>query len=170
MKTTETMVLFWRTAEIYSNWHPAAFKEGDLCFLNSEQYMMWSKAKCFGNHALAATMLSVSYPKKLKELGRQVTGYQEEVWERVRLPMMIRGCWLKFSQNPDMRDALLATGERTLVEASPDDKVWGIFLEENDPRALDPQQWLGRNLLGIALMEVRRLLRAGEEAPPMAWR
>ena len=50
-------------------------------------------------------------------------------------------------------------GERILVEASPED----------DPRALDPAQWLGRNLLGYALMEVRRLIRAGEEPPAFDW-
>jgi predicted NAD-dependent protein-ADP-ribosyltransferase YbiA (DUF1768 family) len=56
-----------------------------------------------------------------------------------------------------------------LVEASPDDDTWGILLAEDDPRALDPAQWLGRNLLGYALMEVRRLIRAGEEPPALDW-
>jgi ribA/ribD-fused uncharacterized protein len=169
VKTTATMVLFWRTAEIYSNWHPAGFEENGICFANTEQYMMWCKAKLFSNHGLAATMLTVSGPKKLKELGRQVTGYQEAVWERERFPMMVRACWLKFTQNASMRDELLATGDRTLVEASPDDKVWGIFLAEDDPRALNPSTWQGRNLLGYALMEVRRLIRAGEEPPALEW-
>lgn len=169
MKTTDTMVLFWRTAEIYSNWHPAEFEESGIRFANTEQYMMWCKAKRFGNHVLAASMLTVSGPKKLKDLGRQVTGYQEEVWERERMPMMVRACWLKFTQNPAMRDELLATGDRMLVEASPEDDIWGILLAEDDPRSLDPAQWLGRNLLGYALMEVRRLIRAGEEPPALDW-
>ncbi|MDR6208305.1 putative NAD-dependent protein-ADP-ribosyltransferase YbiA (DUF1768 family) [Paraburkholderia graminis] len=34
MKTTDTMVLFWRTTEIYSNWHPAAFVENGMQFAN----------------------------------------------------------------------------------------------------------------------------------------
>lgn len=163
------MVLFWRTAEIYSNWHRAEFEERGRRFSSTEQYMMWAKAMRFGCYALAATMLTVHNVKRLKDLGREVTGYQEEIWERERMPMMVRACWLKFTQNPAMRDELLATGDRILVEASPDDKVWGIFLGEDDPRALNPLMWLGRNLLGYALMEVRRLIRAGEEPPELEW-
>ncbi|WP_244826951.1 NADAR family protein [Caballeronia sp. TF1N1] len=158
MKTTETMVLFWSTAEIYSNWHPAAFVENGVQFSSTEQYMMWRKATQFGNEALAAQMLTQTNPGKLKSMGRRVEGYEESVWEGERMSMMIRGCYLKFSQNPAMRAELLATGTRMLVEASPVDAIWGIGLAEDDPRALDPALWQGRNLLGQALMEVRRLL------------
>lgn len=169
MKTTDNAVLFWRSAEIYSNWHPAAFEESGRRFSSTEQYMMWCKAMRFGCYALAARMLHEHNVRRLKAMGREVTGYQEEVWERERMPMMVRACWLKFSQNAGLRDELLATGDRILVEASPDDDIWGILLAEDDPRALDPKQWRGRNLLGYALMEVRRRLRAGEEPPALEW-
>ncbi|RBB31883.1 DUF1768 domain-containing protein [Burkholderia reimsis] len=155
------MVLFWRTADIYSNWHPASFVEDGIQFANTEQYMMWRKAKLFGNDELAVAMLAISNPRKLKALGRTVQGYQEDVWERERVLVMVRACYLKFSQNSAMREELLATGERLLVEASPDDCVWGIGLAEDDPRALSLSQWQGRNLLGYALMEARRMLSDG---------
>ncbi|MDQ7757875.1 NADAR domain-containing protein [Xanthomonas sontii] len=45
-----------------------------------------------------------------------------------------------------------------LVEASPVDRIWGIGLAADDPRAADPTTWQGENLLGFALMEVRRRL------------
>ncbi|MGN6746782.1 NADAR domain-containing protein, partial [Neisseria sp. P0024.S002] len=41
------------------------------------------------------------------------------------------------------------------VEASPVDAIWGIGLAQDDPRAQNPLQWRGLNLLGFALMKVR---------------
>ncbi len=58
---------------------------------------------------------------------------------------------------------LLATGDKTLVEASPLDKIWGIGLAVEDPRSRHPDQWLGLNLLGKVLMRVRDHIRKEEE-------
>ena len=160
MKTTDSLVLFWRTPEVYSNWHPAAFvDETGQSFDNSEQFMMWAKAYIMGDVVKAAGMLTVSDPKTLKAMGRQVRNYQESLWAKHRLAVMVHGCYLKFSQNAAMKAELLATGGRILVEASPYDRIWGIGLEETDPRCLHRSQWDGLNLLGEALMLVRTLLR-----------
>jgi ribA/ribD-fused uncharacterized protein len=59
-----------------------------------------------------------------------------------------------------LREFLLSTGDRVLVEASPVDRVWGIGLAADDPRAQSPAQWRGLNLLGFALMDARDGLRA----------
>lgn len=166
MKITDALVLFWRTREIFSNWHPAAFTDEEgRRFANSEQFMMWAKALIMGDLAMAARMLTVSDPKTLKDMGRQVQNYQEALWVKHRLAVMVHGCYLKFSQNLAMKAELLATGDRILVEASPDDSIWGIGLEESDPRCLDRQQWKGLNLLGEALMVVRALLREEKPVP-----
>lgn len=166
MKTTPHLVLFWRTPEIYSNWHPAAFvDETGQRFVNSEQFMMWGKALLMGDTKMAAKMLTVSNPKALKALGRDVEPFIEARWLEHRLAIMVHGCYLKFSQNAAMKEELLATGTRILVEASPDDRIWGIGLEESDPRCLDDKQWQGLNLLGQALMIVRELLRTDSPLP-----
>ena len=54
-----------------------------------------------------------------------------------------------------MREMLLATGKRIIVEAAPTDRIWGIGLAEDDRRALDRSEWRGQNLLGFALTRVR---------------
>lgn len=57
-------------------------------------------------------------------------------------------------------DALVATGTTELVEASPFDKVWGVGLSADDPLIHDKRNWLGLNLLGKVLMQVRdKILR-----------
>lgn len=159
MRTTPTHVFFWRTAEIYSQWHPSRFRDGDLVFAHAEQYMMYHKAMIFGDVAIAARIMQETDPCKIKALGRQVSGFIEAIWKTRRMDVLVRGNYLKFTQNSAMRDELMASDERVLVEASPDDDICGIGLEENDPRVDDPTQWLGCNLLGKALMIVRTLIR-----------
>ena len=70
----------------------------------------------------------------------------------------------KFGQHQQLREFLIGTGSRVIVEASPRDLVWGIGLAAADERAGSPEHWPGLNLLGFALMEVRRRLRAEQAA------
>ena len=58
-----------------------------------------------------------------------------------------------------MKEFLLSTGDKILVEASPYDKIWGIGMKEGTPGIENPSNWKGENLLGFALMEVRDELR-----------
>ena len=77
----------------------------------------------------------------------------------------------KFTISQDaakLRAKLLSTGDRLIVEASPFDRIWGIGYSAKDASA-NKDTW-GENLLGVALMNVRRRLReqeaqqAGEQA------
>lgn len=58
------------------------------------------------------------------------------------------------------RAALLATGDRLLVEASPFDRTWGIGFAAKDADA-KRERW-GSNLLGYCLMDVRERFRKEE--------
>lgn len=68
---------------------------------------------------------------------------------------MVSGNKAKFSQNKELKEILLNTENKVLVEASPQDRIWGIGLEQNNFDAVNPAKWRGLNLLGFALMEVR---------------
>jgi ribA/ribD-fused uncharacterized protein len=94
-----------------------------------------------------------------------VRNFDEAAWNSVCRGVVYVGNLARFSQDGTMRAALLATGEKTIVEASPMDRIWGIGLAQDDPRALEPSKWLGTNWLGVALMQVRETLRAGDGGP-----
>lgn len=146
---------FFTEASPFSQWHPCRFVDGAIEFNCTEQYMMHGKALLFGDADVAAQILAAAHPRHHKALGRKVKNFDDHVWKRERVRIVTAGNRLKFTQNADLLEALRATQGTTLVEASPYDKIWGIGLAATDPRAQDPTQWKGQNLLGKILTELR---------------
>ena len=79
---------------------------------------------------------------------------------------MYQACYAKFMNHDDLRKNLLDTGDATLVEASPFDKIWGIGLAPDNVHCNDPANWKGMNLLGKTLMKVREDLRSILQSEP----
>ena len=72
-------------------------------------------------------------------------------------------CKFRESGNKGLRERLLGTGERMIVEASPLDRIWGIGFGERRALEVGRGRW-GLNLLGLALMDTRRILREERES------
>ena len=156
--TNETEYLFfYRTAHPFSNFHPSKFVVDGQLFQTAEQYIMWRKALEFGDQDSAKRILEARTPAECKKLGRRVKDFDEEQWAMVRDQVAFDTVWHKFVHNQKLRDFLLDTGTKALVEASPSDRIWGIGYAEQD--ALDYRWQWGENLLGKALMQVRERLR-----------
>ncbi|MEV4174047.1 NADAR family protein [Nonomuraea sp. NPDC049709] len=144
-----------------SQWWPVTFTEDGHTYASAEHYMMAHKAWLSGDEESAAAILATGHPGKAKALGRTVRGFDEATWQRHRFDIVVRGNVAKFGQHPPLADYLLGTGNRILVEASPQDRVWGIGLTADDQRAASPAGWRGLNLLGFALMAARARLATG---------
>jgi ribA/ribD-fused uncharacterized protein len=121
--------------------------------------MMHGKAMLFGDTATAREVLAAAHPKQHKALGRKVKPFVDETWKAKRIEIVTAGSRAKFTQNAELMALLLETNGTELVEASPYDRIWGIGLGANDPRASDPKQWRGQNLLGKILTALREELR-----------
>ncbi len=147
-----------------SQWWPSEFTVDGVRYRTAEHFMMAAKARLFGDEEAERAIIGAGHPKQAKDLGRRVRGFDEAAWSAARFDLVVRGNLAKFGQDPGLRDFLLRTGDRVLVEASPLDRVWGIGLAADDERAGNPGQWRGLNLLGFALMEVRQALRRGNRA------
>ncbi|WP_031090373.1 NADAR family protein [Streptomyces sp. NRRL WC-3549] len=142
-----------------SQWWPAPFTVDGVTYASAEHWMMAGKARLFGDAEAEARAVAAGSPAEAKKVGRLVRGFGEAVWARERFALVVAGSVHKFGQDPALQGYLLGTGGRVLVEASPMDRVWGIGLARDDPRAADPASWRGLNLLGFALMEARSRLR-----------
>lgn len=145
-----------------SQWFPSPFVVDDQYYNCAEQYMMAEKARIFGDEDVRQQILAENNQMAIKKLGRKVKSYDDAVWKSIRFDVVVKGNLAKFSQNEKLRNFLISTDDKVLVEASPKDEVWGIGLEEHSPEATCPRKWKGTNLLGFALMEVRDKLRKQE--------
>lgn len=91
-------------------------------------------------------------PSQSKKLGRQVE--LREDWEEVKDQVMYDVCYAKFSQDEELKQKLLNTGDIELVEGNyHGDRVWGMTFSQKT------KSWIGDNRLGIVLMKLREDLR-----------
>jgi len=155
----EEHLYFWGDRGSYgflSNFYSCKFRVGEDEFNCSEQFFMKSKQEFFDpeNKSLAEAIMSETDPKKIKEYGRRVRFFDEKKWIQVRYQVMVEALKHKFSQ-PELKLLLLKTRPKILVEASPYDRIWGIGLNPTEAKKVSPDQWIGQNLLGKALMEIR---------------
>ncbi|MCN9242767.1 NADAR family protein [Streptomyces sp. RY43-2] len=146
-----------------SQWWPSPFTVDGVEYATAEHWMMASKARLFADAEAERAAVRAPNPALAKKAGRLVRGFDDAVWERERFAIVVEGSVHKFAAHPALREFLLTTGDRVLVEASPVDRVWGIGLAADDERTADPERWRGLNLLGFALMEARERLRSGAE-------
>lgn len=81
--------------------------------------MMYHKALLMGDQEIAERILAPenAHPSNAKRLGREVRNFDLEIWKRNADRVVEEGNFAKFSQRSDLRDMLLATGEKGIVEA-----------------------------------------------------
>lgn len=142
-----------------SNWYISYFEVEGVVFSSTEQYLMNYKAKLFQDSKVANDIMGTDDLGTVKKLGRQVKRYDEGIWSICRQLVLEEGLRAKFSQNEDLRQKLLATGDTILAECSKKDKIWGIGMDIDDPGRFEMASWDGESLLGRSLMKIRKELR-----------
>lgn len=82
-------------------------------------------------------------PSDAKRLGRRVELRPD--WEEVKCDVMYQVCKAKFTQNSDLAQKLIETGDVELVEGNTwGDRIWGVC------------DGVGENNLGKILMRIRK--------------
>ncbi|KAL3145484.1 hypothetical protein ABBQ32_003309 [Trebouxia sp. C0010 RCD-2024] len=159
---SDNPLYFWMPAEpthgAFSHWHVAETKGDDSnIYPTVEHYMMYHKALLFGDQVIAKEVLLLQTPAEVKEAGRRVHGFDRDKWTACREQIVFNGNFLKYTQHQELQRLLLETGSRLLVEASPEDRIWGIGYSAAD--ASQHRGTWGQNLCGKALDKVRAKLR-----------
>ena len=143
----------------FSNWYPCIFSIDGIEYQNTEQYFMAQKALLFGDMVSFKKIIETPSPNDCKNLGRAVSPFISAIWNSKRYEIMKMGNHAKFTQNSELQQRLLDTGNAILAEASPYDGIWGIKLSAKEAEKMEPVLWPGMNLLGRLLMELREEFR-----------
>jgi ribA/ribD-fused uncharacterized protein len=149
---------FYKIKSPFSQWYKSNFKVDEITFNCAEQYMMYKKAMLFDDVETANKILKTKNQREQKQLGRMVRNFNQAVWDKNCKDIVYKANWEKFTQNKELKKILLETKGTILVEASPNDTIWGIGLSIENPDRFDKSKWKGKNWLGEILTDVREKL------------
>ena len=161
---SENALGFFGELNYFSNFHACKFEHEGATYHSAEQFIQREKALYFKNASIAEQLLSTTTPLQCKELSKNIVNFDHEKWLNHAKIACEPGIFHKFSQNEHLKDALLNTGDLTLVESSYD-KHWGTGIPLHDYRCLISSRWHTQGLLGIMLQHVRTRLKL-ENQPP----
>jgi len=128
----------------FSNFSAHGFMLDELYWATSEHYF---QAQKFIDTPYLEKVRQTKTPKDAANMGRNRSLPLRADWEQVKDEVMRKAVLQKFRTHVDIREILLATGDKVLVENSPIDSYWGCGKDGS-----------GKNKLGQILMEVREIL------------
>lgn len=127
-----------------SNFYPVNISYEGLDFISVEHAFQAAKTESIEDRKLIQL---IALPAGAKRFGRRVRLRPD--WETVKLGIMYRLVWQKFSTSPRLKKLLLDTGTEELIEGN----TWGDTFWGECPLGT------GSNHLGRVLMKVRKSLR-----------
>ncbi|GAB1521475.1 hypothetical protein RhiTH_004571 [Rhizoctonia solani] len=160
---TDTPIYFWKPEQEHgylSPWYHTQFKSVEqngstFAYQSTEQ-----KGLLFApNSPVTHEILKTNSPAELRSLSHKIPNFDEAAWAKQQISVITNGNYLKFTQDPGLKGLLLGTGSRELVEANPYDRVWGIGYDAKEAPT-HRNRW-GDNLMGKALMSVRKAIKSG---------
>ena len=87
---------------------------------------------------------------------------EEEIWDKIKYTVALNGIYVKAMQDREFREYLLNTRDKYLINYNEFDTEWGVYA--------DKRKLFGKNLYGLALMEVRdEIKRLYESADLLDW-
>ena len=127
----------------------------DMTIVNFKTVEHFYQAFKAANSNEFTKVILANTPSKAKQLGRRVQLRKD--FDKIKLRVMYIGCFLKFEENPILKQKLVSTGTAKLVEGNWwHDNYWG------DCYCSKCQNTVGQNQLGQALMTIRDLYIKGE--------
>lgn len=147
----ENCITFCKPKEFYgcfSNFskHSIKCKDG-LLWATTEHYYQAYKHKSKADLFNMIQMSSCPFEAKRFAYLRE----PDAAWEDNKIDTMYDALRYKVKQHPKIWDLLMSTGEKTLIEISKKDKIWGMSPDGE-----------GQNWLGKLWMKIRESIKTGQ--------
>jgi ribA/ribD-fused uncharacterized protein len=155
----ERSLAFFTQSSPFSNFHSAPFVKDGVKYLCSEQYIQAEKARIFQDEVCRNRIMKSVNPYEMKREGSRVRNFIQQMWEHEAEDVAFQACSAKFQQNQELKEILLRTQDKELIEASRD-LFWGVGMSLSNKDILNKNAQTGYNALGRTLMKVRTTLRA----------
>lgn len=153
---TTAIYMFIQENRFLSNFYPSPILWWDRQWPTVENAYQASKEiykKAYPFDSTIMEQYRLVKPGEAKRMGRRVQVDQKR-WGLQKYHIMSELVDLKFCQNPDLLEKLLATGDADLVEGNTwGDMTWGAIWNEKE------REWQGGNALGHILMNVRKRMK-----------
>jgi ribA/ribD-fused uncharacterized protein len=117
---------------------------------------MYKKALLFNDSAIATKICHSSDPGRHRYLGKLIKNFNKITWQKACRQYAYEANLAKFTQNKNLKTALFQTLGKSLAEASPYDRNWGIGLSMSNPTNQDRKNWRGKNWAGQVLESARK--------------
>jgi ribA/ribD-fused uncharacterized protein len=119
-------------------------------YRTAAHYFIKTKQEFFdkNNFELGHKILYETDGTKLLNYSRMIQNYDDKIWNNNRYNIMLRILNKKFTENEYLYNYLIQTENKYLLALSYNDKIWGAT-----------NNMIGNNLLGIALMETRYMIK-----------
>ena len=143
----------------FSNFHPSPFTHKDQNYHCAEQLIQHEKAKLFGDHETGEKILNARSALDCKRIAYDTENFDHNHWISNAAQLCKAGIKAKYEQNNILRELLLNTGTKTIVECSKD-RDWGTGVPLGQADCLSEDKWYSKGILGPLLMEIRSELRS----------
>ena len=163
-KRSEEVVCFMGNKSVLSNFNmDCPITVDGTKYSCNEQYIQVQKALLFNDQQSASDIMHEVEPWEMKAKGRHVKNYNDREWKNKCEEIVINCVRAKFQKHESARRVLLETNNKTIGEATKD-TFWGTGLHIKDENTLDRTKWIGQNLMGQILMQVRSELLEAKES------
>ena len=157
VKESPNSIAFFTNRCPLSNFFKTSFMDpvDNITYHSTEQYLQYKCAQYAGDEVSAAKILQANTPLECKSLSKSIKNLKRDSWEADACSIMKRGLRMKFESDAKCKEFLMATGNKSIGEATADDKFWGTGVSLRDTQATNTGVWTGNNYMGRLLEEIR---------------